>query len=82
MRGGAAADSQLEFIDASHAKIITSTQVQMEFMKHRQRVIIETIGNLKQPLDGLNTMPPVLVKAQPAEQIKKHVCIGFMGAVN
>lgn len=73
MEGGEAAARQLKFIDNNRSRIITGNQVQMEFMKHRQQVIIDTITKIKRTDGGLNQLPPVLVDAQPASQIKKNV---------
>ncbi len=44
-----ASESLLRHIDRSHSKIITSHQVEMEFTKNRQRVLIEAMRELKEP---------------------------------
>jgi len=71
IEGGEAAKKQLKFIDDSHSRIITSNQVKMEFMKHRQKVIIDTIGKIGKSGTNSGQVPPVLVDSQPHQQIKK-----------
>jgi predicted nucleic acid-binding protein len=39
----------LDTIDQNHRCIVTSYQVEMEFKKNRQRVIVESLKNLKLP---------------------------------
>ncbi|MDO8703509.1 MAG: PIN domain-containing protein [Sulfuricaulis sp.] len=39
----------LGYIDGNHDKIITGNQIEMEFKKNRQKVILESIGFLKGP---------------------------------
>jgi predicted DNA binding CopG/RHH family protein len=73
MASGEPAKRQLQFIDQNHALIITGSQVQMEFMKHRQKVIMETIKSIKNANGDAKQFPPILIEARPAELIKKAV---------
>lgn len=67
--------SLLQKIDANHDKIITSTQVEMEFKKNRQKVIIESLNKMKTPEWGVLTPPAFLsdskkVKATESKKTK------------
>ncbi len=73
MEGGEAAERQLKFIDKNRGRIITSDQVRMEYMKHRQHIIIDTINKIKAPEGAIRQLPPILVDAKPAAQIKKQI---------
>ena len=73
MEGGAAAKRQLEFIDQQRSRIITSSQVQMEFLKNRQDVLIGTLAQIKKPEGNIIQIPPVLTDSQPSKQVKQHV---------
>lgn len=73
MRGGDAAKNQIDFIDEHRKKIITSSQVQMEFMKHRQEALIGTIKEIGGSLANINQVPPVLIGSQASKQISKYI---------
>ena len=61
----------LSHIDANHEKIITGNQVEMEFKKNRQKVILDSIGFLKGPKWEAFKVPVILSETQPAEIISK-----------
>jgi len=68
--------SLLQKIDTNHEKIITSTQVEMEFKKNRQKVIIESINKMKTPEWSVLTPPAFLSdskKAKATESKKKGI---------
>lgn len=68
--GGEGAKRQLEFLDGQKENIILTSQIQMEFLKNRQTVILDTIGNIKK-LDGtVKSFPPLLIEAKPVDVIK------------
>lgn len=62
----------LGHIDANHEKIITGNQVEMEFKKNRQKVILDSIGFLKGPKWETFKVPVILSETQPAEIISKN----------
>lgn len=61
----------LGHIDASHKKIITGNQVEMEFKKNRQNVILKSLGQLKGPTWDAFKVPVILSETQPAQAILK-----------
>lgn len=63
--------SYLELIDNNHDKIITGNQIEMEFKKNRQKVIIETISKIKTPNWETLTPPAILSEAKPTDVIEK-----------
>lgn len=61
----------LEEIEKHKDLIITSSQVEMEFKKNRQSVILDSINEVKKiKNNGLN-IPAIISNAQAAEMIKK-----------
>ncbi len=61
----------LRQIETHKDKLILTNQVEMEFRKNRQRVIVEALGEVnKLSVGGLN-IPAVLVDAKPVEMLKK-----------
>lgn len=72
IRSGGVGLSLLEHIDNSHVRLITSNQIEMEYKKNRQRVILESLGRLKTPDWGSLTPPAFLARAKPAIQIEKE----------
>ena len=61
----------LDLVDASHDRIITGEQVEMEFKKNRQKIILDAIKSLKMP-DGTGLrVPAFLSEAQPSQMIDK-----------
>lgn len=71
VRGGETALSLLNHIDVHHDKIITSSQVEMEYKKNRQRVILQSLNMIRTPDWGGLTAPAFLSEAKPIEIIKK-----------
>jgi RNase H-fold protein (predicted Holliday junction resolvase) len=65
-------ESLLSHIDKNHDKIITTMQVEMEFKKNRQQVILESINRIKQPDWSGITPPAFLSTAQPVKTIKRN----------
>ena len=63
--------SYLDLIDKNHDKIITGNQIEMEFKKNRQKVILETIGKIKMPNWESLTPPAILSDAKPSDVIEK-----------
>jgi len=57
VRGTDATLSLLKHFDANRDRIITTSEVEMEYKKNRQRVILESLGNLKQPDFSNLTVP-------------------------
>lgn len=62
----------LKHIDKSHDKIITGNQVEMEFKKNRQKVILSSLGMLKEPKWESLQIPVFLSEAQSAQVISKN----------
>ncbi|UWQ11952.1 PIN domain-containing protein [Aliiroseovarius crassostreae] len=69
LRGGSAV-RQLEALERHKERLILSEQVQMEYLKHRQRVVGETLKELKSIPN--QSLPPILSEYQPAQMMKKH----------
>ena len=72
IRSGDFSDSLLSHIDKNHDKIITGNQVEMEFKKNRQKVILETINRIKKPDWSGLTPPACLSAAKPVKVIQKN----------
>jgi predicted nucleic acid-binding protein len=62
--------SYLDLIDKNHDRIITGSQVEMEYKKNRQVVIKESIGQIKTPNWNTLTPPALLQKSQPVKIIE------------
>ena len=60
----------LEHIDKNHDKIITSTQVEMEYKKNRQKVIVASMTEMKGPKWDSYKLPVILSGAQAAKSIE------------
>jgi len=61
VRGTDVTLSILKHFDVNHDIIITTSEVEMEYKKNRQRVIIESLSNLK-PQDSSNLIVPAFLK--------------------
>ena len=68
--GGESAKRQLEALERHKDLIITSEQIRMEFLKNRQKVIVDSISQLKMPAKP--SLPPLLAEYQPAKMLLKH----------
>jgi PIN domain len=62
----------LKHIDASHDRIITGSQVEMEYKKNRQRVILESYKQLQIPNWGGLKTPAFLAQSKPTRAIDRH----------
>lgn len=60
----------LEHINNNHDKIITSTQIEMEFKKNRQKVIINSMGEMKGPKWDSYKVPVILSETQASQSIE------------
>lgn len=61
----------LDEIEKHKDIIITTSQVEMEFKKNRQSVILESIGEVKKKQTNNLNIPPILSQAQAVGVIKK-----------
>ncbi len=52
--------SSLNHINENHNKIITGTQIEMEYKKNRQKVIIDSISKMKKSNEGNYSFPAIL----------------------
>lgn len=71
VRGGDEKLNLLKRVDDHHDRIITTAQVEMEYKKNRQLVILESLSRFKTPDWGGLTPPAFLSDAQPATAIAK-----------
>jgi predicted nucleic acid-binding protein len=60
----------LDHIDKNHSKIITSTQVEMEYKKNRQKVIVNSMTEMKGPKWDSFKLPVILSGSQAAQSIE------------
>jgi hypothetical protein len=56
---------QLKALERHQGLIITSDQIRMEFLKNRQKVIIDSIKNIIKP--GKSSVPNIVQEYQPAK---------------
>gem|GEM_PF-6151979 len=61
----------IEYIDEHKARIITGTQIEMEYKKNRQKVILETLGQFKTPQWHNLSVPALLSESKEATEIEK-----------
>lgn len=70
LRGSESDLTILEHLDAHHARIITSSQVEMEFKKNRPNVILATYHDLKTSgWKGLGGLPAFLAKSKQSSAL-------------
>lgn len=62
---------QLESLERHKHILITSDQIRMEFLKNRQKVIIETIKGITKP--AKISIPTILGDFQQAKMLSKHI---------
>jgi hypothetical protein len=62
----------LEQIEACKDRLILGAQLEMEYKKNRQIVILESLGKFGVPDWGKLTAPALVSELQAAEMIKKH----------
>jgi len=73
---GTAVLSILKHIDRNHDRIISGSQVEMEFKKNRQTVILKSISEMKKPSWETLKTPVILSEAKPIriiERAKKEI---------
>ena len=63
--------SYLDLIDKNKKHIITGNQIEMEFKKNRQKVILESLKKFKTPDWNHLTAPALLAESQAMQQIDK-----------
>lgn len=68
---GSAILSVLEHIDKNHESIIITSQVEMEYKKNRQKVIVGAMSEMKGPKWESFKLPVILSEAQAASSIEK-----------
>lgn len=64
--------SYLDLIDKHKTLIIVGTQIEMEYKKNRQKVILETLNNFKNPDWNNLSVPALLSELQASKQIEKN----------
>ncbi len=69
--GGESAERQLAALERHKAIIITGDQVRMEFLKNRQKVIVESMKLMKKPEHI--SVPPIVADYTPAKQLVRRV---------
>lgn len=62
----------LKHIDENLPRFITSSQVEMEFKKHRQRVILESLGLFKPPDWGGLQLPAFISESKQSKALTKN----------
>jgi predicted nucleic acid-binding protein len=68
--GGESAERQLQALEKHKEVLITGEQVRMEFLKHRQKVIIETMKQIVAPSRPL--LPPIIRNYEHTKMWMKH----------
>jgi hypothetical protein len=66
---GASAVKYLQALEQNRTRLILTEQVYMEFLKHRQRVVVESLNEIKKPTE--QKLPPFLENYQPALGMKR-----------
>ncbi|OGO78902.1 MAG: hypothetical protein A2Y23_05100 [Clostridiales bacterium GWB2_37_7] len=61
----------IEHIGEHKARIITGTQIEMEYKKNRQKVILESLGQFKNPQWNNLSVPALLSESHEATEIDK-----------
>lgn len=70
-RGGDASLELLKHVDDHHERVITTSQVEMEYKKNRQSVILATLRGIKTPDWNALTLPAYLRSSQSKKMIDK-----------
>lgn len=70
--GGERADRQIASLQRHLESIIVTEQVQMEFLKNRQKVIVDSIGNLKAPPSNAQ-LPAIVSSTMTASALAKRL---------
>lgn len=66
---GSAVKSSLNHIDENHDKIITSTQIEMEYKKSRQKVIKKSIEQMKNLKQAKSNFPVILSGSKTCKSV-------------
>ena len=74
VRSGGVGLELLELIDKHKDLVITGSQVEMEYKKNRQAVIIEGLKQVKAPDWGSLALPSFLADSRPKKNIE--LCLG------
>lgn len=69
---GSAVPGVLKLIDDNHDLLVTGNQVEMEFKKNRQKVILSSIAQMKGPKWDAFKIPVILSEGQAASIIDKN----------
>lgn len=69
MSGGEAAKKQIAFINNNSQYLITTDLVKMEFLKNRQKIILDTLKEVKQDIQH-KQLPPILLDTNIASATK------------
>ncbi len=67
---GESAVRQLKLLERHKESLILSDQLKMEFLKNRQKVIVDSLKQLSKPQKA--AMPAILFDYQPAKMLLKH----------
>ena len=66
---GEKAKRQLEALERHKDRLIISDQIEMEFLKNRQKVILKALGEIKRPVKS--QYPQVVVGSEPVRLLQK-----------
>lgn len=61
----------IEYIDDHKNRIVTGSQIEMEYKKNRQKVILESLNQFKTPQWNNLSVPALLSESQEAAEIEK-----------
>ena len=64
--------STLRHLDQNHERLITTGQVEMEFKKNRQAVILESLQGVKNPDAGGFALPSLLAQSKQSRALSKN----------
>ncbi|AXI43137.1 PIN domain-containing protein [Sulfitobacter sp. SK011] len=73
MGSGQGALRQLELLSQVKDHVITTYQVEMEYKKHRQQMIIDTHNQLRGVSSDHKQFSPLLLDSQPVKMIKRNI---------
>lgn len=69
--GGESAERQLRALERHEQSIITSSQIQMEFLKNRQKVIVDNLKQFQNP--NRVSVPRLMSDAKASEMLARHI---------
>mgnify|MGYP000895662078 CR=1 FL=1 len=72
VRNGSVRVEFLDQIEQNYRSIILTSQVEMEYKKHRQKVIIDSLKELKTDI-GNSSIAPILNNSQPATMMNRKI---------